>query len=565
MKVIIVGGVAAGASAAARLRRLDEKAEILIFEQGEHVSFSNCALPYHLGGVVPDADDLVLMTPEAFRIRYNIEVRVNSRVSAIDRAAKTVTVQPKDGPAYTERYDKLILAPGAAPIVPRSIPGVDLPHVFTLRNVTDVKAIKGYLDRNAVTRVAVVGGGFIGVEVAENLAGTGLLVTLVEGADQVLAPFDYDMAQLLHKELMDNGVEVRLGCMLDSVNAGRITVKKGEEAIDLPAQAVVLAIGVAPETALARQAGLAIGETRGILTDPSWRTSDGDIYAVGDAAESFDRLARRPGRLALAGPAQRQARAAADHICGRPADNRGFIGSSCVKVFDLNAAATGLSEKAARRAGIPCDSVYLLPPDKVSLMPDADYLAFKLVFETPTGRLLGAQAIGRGDAVRRVDVIAAMLSMNATLADLKELELCYSPVYGTAKDVVNLAALAALNLLEGRVRQAPVTAVRQLVESGAYIIDVREESEWRRGHLKNAVNIPLSQFRRRMAEVPRDRPVYLHCRTGQRSYYALCELLGSGYTNAYNISGSFLGVCLYEYFNDVTQHREPIVTAYNFR
>ena len=234
-------------------------------------------------------------------------------------------------------------------------------------------------------------------------------------------------------------------------------------------------------------------------------------------------------------------------------------------VFDLNAAATGLSEKAARRAGIPCDSVYLLPPDKVSLMPDADYLAFKLVFETPTGRLLGAQAIGRGDAVRRVDVIAAMLSMNATLADLKELELCYSPVYGTAKDVVNLAALAALNLLEGRVRQAPVTAVRQLVESGAYIIDVREESEWRRGHLKNAVNIPLSQFRRRMAEVPRDRPVYLHCRTGQRSYYALCELLGSGYTNAYNISGSFLGVCLYEYFNDVTQHREPIVTAYNFR
>lgn len=565
MKVIVVGGVAAGASAAARLRRLDETAEILVFERGEHVSFSNCGLPYHLGGAIPDADDLVLMTPAAFKARHNIEVRVNSAVTAIDRAAKTVTVQPKEGPAYTERYDKLILAPGAAPIVPGSIPGVHSPQVFILRNVSDVKAIKAYIDGNGVTRAAVVGGGFIGVEVAENLASAGLLVDLVEGADQVLAPFDYDMAQILHKELTDNGITLHLNSMLASVSQGHITVTRAGREENIPAQLVVLAIGVAPETALARQAGLAIGDTRGIRVDASWRTEDEDIYAVGDAVESFDRLTRRPGRLALAGPAQRQARAAADHICGRPADNRGYIGSSCVRVFDLNAAATGLSEKAAKKAGIPCQTALIFPSDKVSIMPGAGTMAFKLVFETPTGRVLGAQAIGRGDAVRRVDVIATLISMGGTLADLKELELCYSPVYGTAKDVVNMAALVGLNLLEGRVKQVPVTAVRGLVEQGAYIIDVREEREYAAGHLKGAVNIPLSRFRQRMGEVPRDVPVYLHCRSSQRSYYALCELLGSGYTNVYNIQGSFLGICLYEYFNDRDLGREPIVTAYNFR
>ena len=285
---------------------------------------------------------------------------------------------------------------------------------------------------------------------------------------------------------------------------------------------------------------------------------------MGDAAETFDRLARRPGLLTQAGPAQRQARAAADHICGLNSSSRGFIGETCLRVFGLNAACVGLSEAAAKKAGIPCDIAYVLPTDRVSIMPDAEPMAFKLVFEIPTGRILGAQAIGRGDAVRRADTVGALLSMGGTVEDLKELELCYSPVYGTAKDVVNIAALAAENLLNGRVRQVRVNEVRALAESGACIIDVREKSEYARGHIKGAVNIPLSEFRERIDEVPRDRPVYLHCRTSQRSYYACRQLLNRGWTNVFNISGSFLGLCLYEYCRDVTEGREPIVTAYNF-
>ena len=564
MKVLIVGGVAGGASAAARIRRLDEQAEIIIFERGEHVSYSNCALPYYLGGAVGERQRLVLMTPESFKSRHNIEVRTGSEVTAIHREEKCVAVLTKDGKEYWEKYDKLILSPGADPVLPRSIRGIEREKVFALRSVTDAGALKDYIDKVKAASAVIVGGGFIGIEVAENLRSAGLAVTVAEGLGQILSPFDEDMVQILHKELMDNGVELCLSARVSEITESGVRFTQGEREREVSADVVVMCAGVAPATAFAREAGLEVNERGYLRVNGNFQTSDPDIYAVGDAVESYDRLRRRPGSLALAGPAQRQARAAADHICGLAASDRGFIGSSCLKVFGLNAASTGLNERSAKELGIPCDIAYVLPPDKVSLLPGSHYLAFKLVFELPTGRILGAQAIGRGDAVRRIDVIAAMLSQNSTLEDLKDLELCYSPVYGTAKDVVNLAALVGLNVLSGRMKQVPVSAVRALVESGACIIDVREPGEYAAGHLKGAVNIPLSQLRERMEEVPRDRPVYLHCRTSQRSYYALCQLVGSGRRNVWNISGSFLGICLYEYYRDRASGREPIVTAYNF-
>lgn len=565
MKVVVVGGVAGGASAAARIRRLDEHAQIVMFERGEHVSFSNCCLPYHLSGTVASSDALVMMTPVGFKKRFNIDVRVNSEVVDILRGEKCVVVRDLEGKEYKESYDKLILSPGANAIVPKSIQGVDSKNVFVVRNVTDIRSLKGYVEETAAKNIVVAGGGFVGIEVAENFREAGLNVSIVEGMDQIMAPFDYDMVQILHKELMDNGVTLHLSSMVTAVHEDHVTAVKNGEAFQVPADAVVLCVGVAPETSLAAKAGLEIGQTRGIRVNHNYQTSDPDIYAVGDAVEIYNRMSRQPGMLALAGPAQRQARAAADHICGQYHSNRGYIGSACLRVFAQNAACTGMNEKAAQKAGIPYDVAFVMPPDKVGLMPGSHYMAFKLIFEVPTGRILGAQAIGKGDVTKRIDVIAAMITMGATLEDLKELELCYSPVYGTAKDVVNMAALAGLNLLYGRVKQVRVSQVRELVERGAYIIDVREKGEYEAGHLNNAVNIPLSEFRDRIGEVPKDVPVYLHCRTSQRSYYAICQLMGHGYRNVYNISGSYLGISLYEYFNDQAEGRDPIMTAYNFK
>lgn len=566
MKILVVGGVAGGASVAARIRRLDESAEIILFERGEYVSFSNCALPYYLGGAVEDWKDLLLMTPKGLQKRFNLDVRVQNEVVSIYRENKTVTVRNTvTGEEYTESYDKLVLSPGAAAIRP-NVPGVDRKNVFTVRNVPDVRAIKEYINANGVQTAAVCGGGFIGMEVAENLRTAGLNVALVGRNEQVMPPFDHDMAQYLQKELLDNGVSLYLGHAVTEIREDSITAvsKATGENVRISAEIVVLALGVRPETSLAEGCGLAIGETHGIIVDRGFRTSDPDIYAVGDVIENYNRMTHTPGRLTLAGPAQRQARAAAGHICGQESENRGYIGSMCLRVFSLNAACTGLSEKAAKKAGIPCEIAYVLSNDKVGIMPDSNYMAFKLVFEVPTGRILGAQAIGRGDAVRRVDTVASLISMNGTLDDLKELELCYSPVYGTAKDVVNMAALVGLNVLGGSMRQVHVDTVRSLVEAGAYIIDVRERGEYERGHIKGAVNIPLSEFRGRMNEVPKDIPVYLHCRSSQRSYYACCQLRNCGRENAVNISGSFLGLCLYEYYEDKVTGREPIVTAYNF-
>ena len=561
-RILIVGGVAGGASVAARARRIDEDAKVIMFERGPNVSFSNCCLPFFLSRTVAHSTDLVLMDPAQFKNQYNIEARVGYEVTAINRKKKTITVKNlKTGKKTEEAYDKLFLSPGAAPVRPKAIKGVDGKNVFTIRNVVDIAALDNFIRKNKVQDVAVVGGGFIGIEAAENLRHGGYNVTLIEAMDQVLMPFDDDMVQILHKEMHDKGVKLELGSGVKAISASEVTLDNGKK---VKAQAVVLAIGVRPETSLAEKAGLELGTTGAIKVNHNYQTSDPDIYAVGDAIEVHHQLTHKATKLALAGPAQRQARAAADAAYGIPHNNKGVIGSSCIRVFDMNAACTGLNERACKAAGIPHDFVYVIPGDKVGLMPDANPLHFKLVFEYPTGKILGAQAIGKGTADKRIDVIAALIRMGGTLEDLKELELCYSPAYSTAKDVVNHAALVGLNILYGRFRQVPVSSVRQLVKDKAYIVDVREKDEFELGHIKGAKNVPLSELRKRMKEIPKNKPVYLHCRSSQRSYNALLALQANGYDQVYNISGSYLGICNFEYFHDQVSKREKIVTEYNF-
>ena len=562
-KYLVVGGVAGGMSAAARIRRLDPYADIQVFEKGPHVSFSNCCLPFHLSGVVPTADDLILMTPQLLKNQYNLDVKVQHEVVKINKEEKTIVIKKVDtGEEYKESYDKLILSPGARAIRPSSIKGVDRDNVFTVKNVVDIDGLKKYIDNNNVQDVAVIGGGFIGLEVMESLREAGKNVTLVEGSDQILAPMDYDLVQILNKEIHDKGVELLHNEKLEEVTDGKVILESGKE---VKAGAVVLAIGVVPEAGLAKDAGLDFGETGGILVNHHYQTSDPDIYAVGDAIEVTHFITNKKVRLTLAGPAQRQARAVADHLYGRTYRNTGVIGSSVIKVFDYTAASTGLNEKDCNKLGIDYDVAYIIPKDKVGLIPSANPIHFKLIFQVPTGQILGAQSVGKGTVEKRVDVIAAMIMNRANIEDLKELELCYSPYYTTAKDATNIAALVACNLLNGEYKQVRTSEVRRLVEEGAYIIDSREREEYEAGHIKGAVNIPLSEFRDRLDEIPTDKPVYVHCLSSQRSYYMVRELNLRGYKNVINISGSFLGISLYEYFTDVTTGREPIVTNYRFK
>ena len=561
-KVVIAGGVAGGASVAARVRRLDESAEVIMFERGPNVSFSNCCLPFFLSRMVPASEKLVLMTPEQFKKQYNIIAKTSHEVLKVNAAAKTVTVKDLvSGKEFEEAYDVLVLSPGASPIVPASVKGHDKPHVFTVRNVVDIKKIDDYVQANKIDDIAVIGAGFIGMEVAENFRLAGKNVSLVEKLDQVMAPFDYDMAQILHKELHDKGINLVLGDGIKEIGDDFIVLESGKKE---KARVVIMALGVRPETELAKTAGVTLGETGAILVDHNYRTNVDGIYAVGDAIEVTHFITNKKTRLTLAGPAQRQARAAADDMYRIPHRNTGVIGSSVIHCFDYNAACTGLNERDCKKNGIQYDYVYVIPGDKVGLMPASNPLFFKLIFEKPSGRILGAQAIGKGNVDKRVDVIASFIMLNGTLEDLKELELCYSPMFGTAKDVVNHAALVGMNILNGVFNQVPVTMVRELVEKNACIIDVREPREFEMGHIINAVNIPLSQLRERMHEIPKDKPVYVHCRSSQRSYNAICAMQGRGYKNVYNIMGSFLGLSVYEYFNDVKSGRKPIVTKYNF-
>jgi NADPH-dependent 2,4-dienoyl-CoA reductase/sulfur reductase-like enzyme len=563
-KILIVGGVAGGASAAARLRRLSEEDEIIVFERGPHVSFSNCSLPYHLSGVIDEASKLVLMSPEKFMAQYNIEARVNNEVLSINKEEKYVNIKNLiTGETYKENYDKLILSPGSKPIVP-NIPGMEDVNIFTIRNVVDIDKLNRYIKENEIKDVAVIGGGYIGVEAAENLREAGYNVSLIEAAEQILRPFDYDMVQILHKEIYDHGIDLIVGDKVEKFERDTVVLASGKK---INAKVVVLAIGVSPETALAKEAELEIGETGAIKVDTNYRTNDEDIYAVGDAIEVYNSLTRSEAKLSLAGPAQKQARSVADNINGKKGLNRGYIGSSAIKVFDYNGASTGLNEALIKvlNMKIKYDIVRVILTDKVGIMPNSSPVHLKLLYEVPTGKVLGAQAIGKGDVTKRIDVIVAIIKLNGTVEDLKDLELCYAPPFSTAKDVVNYAGYVAANLLNGDFKQVNVDLVRELVEKDAYIVDVRERGEYANGHIKNAANIPLSELRQRVNEIPKDRPVYLHCRTGQRSYNATLALQNLGYKNVYNITGSFLALSFYEYFNDKVNNRERIVTEYNFR
>jgi len=563
-KVLIVGGVAGGASAAARLRRNSEEDEIIMFEKGPHVSFSNCSLPYHLSGVINEADKLVLMSPEKFITQYKIEARVNNEVLSIDRDNKYVNVKNTlTGEIYKEQYDKLILSPGAKPIVP-SIPGIEEVNVFTIRNVVDIDKLSKFVKSIDIKDIAVIGGGYIGVEAAENLREAGYNVALIEATDQILKPFDYDMVQILHKEIYDSGINLIVGDKVENFEKDTVVLSSGKR---INAKVVVMAIGVSPETSLAKEAHLEIGETGAIKVDKNYKTNDDDIYAVGDAIEVYNALTHSMTKLSLAGPAQKAARAVADNINNRSTINKGYIGSSAIKVFNYNGASTGLNESLIKvlNMKINYDIVRVILTDKVGIMPTSAPVHFKLLYEVPTGKILGAQAIGKGDSTKRIDVIATAIKFGGTLEDLKDLELCYAPPFSTAKDVVNYAGYVGSNLLNGEFKQINVDKVRDLVENNSYIIDVRERGEYANGHIKGSINIPLSELRKRTNEIPQDKPVYLHCRTGQRSYNAVLALQNLGFDNIYNITGSFLGISLYEYFNDKTQNRESIVTEYNFR
>ncbi|CEH33731.1 FAD-dependent oxidoreductase [Romboutsia lituseburensis] len=561
-KILIVGGVAGGASAAARIRRLDESANIIVFEKGPHVSFSNCCLPYHLSGQIENHEELVLMTPDKFFNQYNINTRIYNEVLSIDRENKSIKVKNVvTGKTYEEGYDKLILSPGANAIVP-PIEGIEDAKTFVVKNVVDIAKLNQFITSKNATNVSVVGAGFIGMEVAENLKEAGYNVTLIEAANQVMRTFDEDMVQILHKELFDQGINLILGDKVTKFNNSDIVLESGKI---VQSDAVVMAIGVKPEVTLAKECGLEIGETGALKVDSNYRTIDKDIYAVGDAIEVTNAISRKIQHLPLAGPAQKQARAVADHIYGLPVKNTGYIGSSCIKVFDYNAACTGLTEAQCKNLGINYDSVYVIPQDKVGLMPDNNHLHFKLIFEVPTGKVLGAQSIGKGNVDKRVDIVATLIKMGGDIDDLRDLELCYAPPFGTAKDAVNHAALVALNIMNNTFKQVHVSDVRKLVEENAYIIDAREKNEYEEGHIINAVNIPLSEIRNRIDEIPTDKPVYIHCRSAQRSYNASVLLGHLGFENIYNISGSFLGICFYEYFRDKSENRKPIVTNYNFK
>ena len=539
MKLLIVGGVAGGASAAARSRRLSEDAEIVLFERGPDVSFANCGLPYFIGGEIAERKKLLVTTPELLRSRFKLDVRTGSSVESIDREAKKVRVRDLDsGREYDETYDKVILATGAAPFRP-SIPGVDLPGVFTLRNLQDTDHIKERVDRG-VKQVVLLGGGFISLELAENFVRLGISTTVVEKNDQILTPFDKEMTQPIVEELASRGVKLLLG---QSAEALEQTAEGLVVCLDsgrrLPAQLIIFGIGVRPENKLAVDAGLEVGPRGGIRVNDHLRTSDPNIYAVGDAIEVKDAVAGDPTQVPLAGPANRQGRIAADNIFGRSVKYRGTQGTAIVGVFDRTAAMTGASEKVLRRANRPFRKVYVHPTHHAGYYPGAEAMTLKLLFDPTTGQVLGAQGVGGSGVDKRIDVLAVAIQAGMTVFDLEEMELAYAPQYGSAKDPINMAGFVAGGLLRGDHPQVDVeAALAAPTAERPFLLDVRTPHDFTSGHIPGAVNIPVDDLRSRLGELPRDRKIAAYCQVGQRGYLATRILLQAG-LSAVNIGGGY--------------------------
>ena len=539
MKLLIVGGVAGGASAAARARRLSEDAQIVLFERGPDVSFANCGLPYYVGGEIADRGKLLVATPERLETRFKLDVRTRSSVESIDRSAKTIRVRDlASGREYEESYDKLILAPGAAPLRP-AIPGCDLPGIFTLRNLQDVDRIQQRVSQG-VKRVVVVGAGFIGLEMVESFVKRGIATTVVEKDNQVLAPFDKEMTTPILETLVAKGVTMLLGQTAESFEPSAegivVRLKSGQR---LTAQLVILGIGVRPESKLAVEAGLEVGPRGGIRVNEFLQTSDPEIYAVGDAIEVKDFVSGDPIQVPLAGPANRQGRIAADNVFGRSMKYRGTQGTAIVGVFDRTAAITGASEKALRRANRPYRKVYVHPVHHAGYYPGAEQMTLKILFHPETGKLWGAQAVGGAGVDKRIDVLAVAIQVGMTVFDLEEMELAYSPQYGAAKDPINMAGFVAGGLLRGEHPQVDAeTILAGPADQQPLVVDVRTPQEFSAGHIAGAVNVPVDDLRSRLGEIPRDRTIAVCCQVGQRGYLATRVLRQKGFS-ASNIGGGY--------------------------
>ena len=539
MKVVIIGGVAGGATAAARIRRLDEQAEIVVLERSGFVSYANCGLPYYIGGVIQDREELTLQTPESFWDRFRIDVRVGHEVTAIDPAAKTVTGKNlATGETFAESYDKLLLSPGAKPLKP-PLPGLDSPSLFTLRTVEDTLAIRAFVEEHKPRRAVMAGGGFISLEVAENLAELGVEVTVVQRLPHLMPPLDYDMASFLHNHMRAKGVRVLLDTAVSGFSQQGQTITTLVEGGDpIPADLAILAIGVAPESTLAKEAGLALGQRGSIAVNDRMETSHPDIYAVGDAVEITHLVTGEKTRIALAGPANKQGRVAADNICGGDSRYPGAQGSSVLKLFDLTAAATGLNEGTAQAAGLDYETVILSPLSHAGYYPGGTVMTMKVLYEKGSLRLLGAQIVGSDGVDKRLDVLATAMQAGLTVTALKDLDLAYAPPFSSAKDPVNMAGFMAENLEAGLVKQFTWQQVDSLPRDGSVnLVDVRTPEEYADGHAPGFVNIPVDQLRQRLGEIDPSKPVYLICQSALRSYLACRVLEQRGYTASHLAGG----------------------------